>query len=142
GGARARPAPSPRPPPPRPSSPSASRTGSNGNFSASGKHPPHSGTAPSAEDSRIASRTSRVLPTPASPTTSSSRASPSSAARSSDNSRSRPTKPADPATCPPHQPRPARSTPSAYRQEQPANQLRAVMAPVAVPVPTAGTPVA
>ena len=93
------------------SSPSAPATGSSGSFPASGRHAPHSATIPLAAARRIASWVNRVLPTPASPATSSRRASPPSAARRQDNSRARPTKPADPAIPPAHQPTRSWSTP-------------------------------
>jgi hypothetical protein len=80
-------------------------TGSNGSFSASGRHPPPTATIPPTEARARASATNRVLATPASPTTSTSRARSASADCSRDNSPSRQTKAPVPAIRPPPSPR-------------------------------------
>jgi hypothetical protein len=73
-------------------------------------------TIPAAAARVITSPANLVLPTPASPSTSSNRASPPSAPSRKDSSRSRPTKATGSVTRPAHQPAPARSVPSRQTQ--------------------------
>src|SRR5262249_39553154 len=105
--------------------------GSSGSFSASGRHLPQTGTNPPAAARRIPSPANRVLPTPASPTTSSNRVPAPNAARRRGSSRPPPAKPAPP-TPPPAPPPPPppghpppRRTPTAHNRARTSDVDRA-----------------
>jgi hypothetical protein len=104
-----------RPPSSPASSPSAEATGSSGSVPATGRHSPRASTVPAAAARAMPSATSRVLPTPASPVTSTSRVSRPSVPIRRDSSLSRPTKSTGTAMCQAHQAATARSIPAPWR---------------------------